>query len=222
MTRAALLADLLRRVPVSPAARREVRRRMGAPARRYHGLSHIAELWARHRRLGRGTPFRAPGVETLLASAIAYHDAIYDVRRGGSEAASAALWRAPARAPPRLPPAAIEWVAGTIEVTADHLGAPEGPRTPLGRARLWMLDLDLTPLAAPPPRFARNTRDLRAEYGHLTAAQWDAGRAAFLRRLAAQPRLFRTPRIAARYEARARANIAAALAAEAGKGSAPA
>jgi predicted metal-dependent HD superfamily phosphohydrolase len=211
MTRAAQLADLLRRVPVSAAARREILRRMGAPGRRYHGLPHIAELWARHRRLGRGTPFRAPRIGPLLAAAIAYHDAVHDPRRGGSEAASAALWRRRARAARRLPPAAIAWVAGTIEATADHLGAADAPLTPLGRARRWMLDLDLSPLGDPPPRFARNARDLRAESAHLPPAAWNAARAAFLRRLAAHPRLFRTPRLAVRYEAQARANIAAAL-----------
>jgi predicted metal-dependent HD superfamily phosphohydrolase len=210
--RPVLLADLLRRVPVSPAARRDLRRRMAAPSRRYHGLAHIAELWARHRRLSHGTPFRAPRSERLIAAAIAFHDAIYDARRGGSEAASAALWRRRARAARRMPRAAVEWVAGTIDATADHLGVRLAGRTVAERARLWMLDLDLTPLGDVPPRFARNTRALRAEFAHLPEAAWRDGRRAFLARLARHPRLFRTHRIAARYEAPARANVAAALA----------
>jgi predicted metal-dependent HD superfamily phosphohydrolase len=209
-----LVAGLLRRVPVSPAARRDLRRRMAAPSRHYHGIGHIAELWARHRRLSHGTPFRTPRTETLIAAAIAFHDAIYDARRGGSEAASAALWRRRARAARRMPRAAVEWVAGTIDATADHLGVRLAGRTALERARLWVLDLDLTPLGETPPRFARNTRGLRAEYAHLPEPTWQAERRAFLAQLARHPRLFRTPRIAARYEAPARANIAAALAAQ--------
>jgi predicted metal-dependent HD superfamily phosphohydrolase len=212
---AARVADLLRRVPVSPAARRDVLRRMGETSRRYHGLGHIADLWATHRRLSHGTAFRAPRTEMLIAAVVAYHDAVYDVRRGGSEAASAALWRRHARrSRPRLPRAVIDWVAETIEATADHLAAPDRVlwRTVLGRARLWILDLDLTPLGASAERFARNTDDLREEFGHLTMAQWNAGRGAFLRGVAAHPRLFRHHRIAARHEARARANIAGALA----------
>jgi len=211
-----LLADLLARVPVSPAAKRALRRRMAAPSRHYHGLRHIAELWARHRHLSRGTPFRTPRTETLIAAAIAFHDAIYDARRGGSEAASAALWLRHARAAGRLPHAARNWVAGTIEATSDHLSAGVACRTVAERARLWVLDLDLTPLGDTAPRFALNTRRLRAEYAHLPEPAWQAGRRAFLAHVATHPRLFRTPRIAARYERPARANLAAAMAAPGG------
>ena len=52
------LEDLLAAVPVSDAARADLRRRMAAPGRRYHGPHHIALLWARHLALGRGSVLR--------------------------------------------------------------------------------------------------------------------------------------------------------------------
>lgn len=205
--------DLLRHVPVPPAARRDLLHRMNAPGRLYHGMAHVALLWTRHRRLSRGTPFRAPRIERLIAAAIAYHDAVYVAARGDNEAASAALFRARAAAGGRMTRAERDWVAGTIAATADHLGAPAGRGRPLDRARLWMLDLDLTPLGERRAAFDRNTRLLRAEYAHLAEAEWEAGRLAFLARMAEQPRLYRTRRVADRFAARARANLARDLAA---------
>lgn len=205
-------ADLLRRLPILPAARRDLCRRLTGPDRRYHGLAHVTLLWLRHRRLGRGTVFRSPRCDRLLACAIAYHDAIYQAGRPDNEVASAQLWRHHARIARRLPRADIDWVAETILATADHW-AQDGDHTLLGRARLWMLDLDLTPLGEPAARFVRNTALLRQEYGHLSDAAWNEGRRAFLRGIAGHARLFRTPVTAmARFEARARANLDAALA----------
>ncbi len=46
--------DLLAAVPVSDAVRADLRRRMAAPGRRYHGPRHLALLWVRNLTLGRG------------------------------------------------------------------------------------------------------------------------------------------------------------------------
>ena len=85
--------DLLAAVPVSDGARADLRRRMAAPGRRYHGPRHLALLWARHLALGRAPGFHEPRVARLVASAIAFHDAVLEPGRAGNERASAALWR---------------------------------------------------------------------------------------------------------------------------------
>lgn len=95
-------------------------------------------------------------------------------------------------------------MAGTIEATADHLASAEaitaghGPAAPplLARARLWVLDLDLSPLGEPPAAFARNTGLLRLERPDLGDAGWSRCLRAFLARLHAAPRLYRTPAVA--------------------------
>jgi predicted metal-dependent HD superfamily phosphohydrolase len=204
--------DLLARVPVTDAVRNDLRRRMTSPTRRYHGIAHLALLWRRHHEFGVGSAFVTEPWDTRIACAIAFHDAVYDPLRADNEAASAALWRA---ARPAMEEAAQDWVAGTIEATIDHLGAlcPSGTAATDWAARLWVLDLDLTPIGEAPEEFAANTQRLREEFAHVPEAAWEAGRLGFLRRLAAAPRIYRSPRLAAAFEAAARANIARELAA---------
>lgn len=206
------LADLFARLPVAPGAKQDLLARLGDPARRYHGLHHVALLWRRHRAYGAGSDLCGPPWHGLLACAIAFHDAVYDPRRHDSEARSAAVWR---ESRPALDPAAVEWVAGTVLATADHLGAgPEpGMDAAAWRARVWMLDLDLTPLGEAPAEFEANTARLRAEYAHLSDAAWAAGRRAFLRGVASRGALYRSPALAAAFEVPARANLTREIAA---------
>jgi predicted metal-dependent HD superfamily phosphohydrolase len=114
----------------------------------------------------------------------------------------------------------VDWVAGTIEATADHLasaratlaeGALGATSLLLVRARLWVLDLDLSPLGEAPAAFARNAGLLRLERPDLDDSAWRQQVLAFLARLHAAPRLYRTPVVQAAFEARARANIARAI-----------
>ena len=202
---------LLALVPVADAAKHDLLTRLAEPSRHYHGTAHITLLWQRHRQYGAGLPVQEEPWNTWLACAIAYHDAIYNAASHDNEAASAALWQS---ANPALPPDAIAWVTGTILATANHLAAiPEpGMTEPAWAARAWMLDLDLTPLAEPPAIFDANTEALRREYAHLSDAAWTTGRAAFLRGIAATPRLFRTPVLHQAFDAQARANFARGLA----------
>jgi predicted metal-dependent HD superfamily phosphohydrolase len=202
------LHDLLATAALSSAARNMVLRQMATSQRHYHGLLHLATLWTRHRRFGIGTPFVAPAASRLIACAIAFHDVVYDATRRDNEHRSALLWRR--YAPRDLSPADIDWVAATIEATSDHLASRDAS-TQRGRLRLWLLDLDLTPLGEQPELFARNTRRLRAEYRHLREADWERGRLAFLRKLQAAPALFRSAPLAAAFERQARRNIAREL-----------
>lgn len=200
------LGKLLDCVPVSDALRAELRARLQEPSRHYHNARHVALLWQRHLRYGVGLPVTAEPWHTLIACAIAFHDAIHDPHRRDNETASAALWR---QSRPALPRDEVEWVAETIEATAHHLSALPAPGMPepAWAARLWVLDLDLTPLAEQPAEFAANTRRLRCEAAHLPDMEWEAARLAFLRHMAAAPQLFRSDALAAAFEQQARRNI---------------
>lgn len=200
------IGDLLDRLPVSAQARMDLLRRMRAPGRHYHSDRHLALLWRRHCVFGHGGPFRQPAIERLIASAIAFHDAVLDPGHQGNEVEAAMLWRRQARSAARLAPAEIEWVAVTIEATAQHL-APWPSRTLLDRARVWMLDLDLTPLGERPKVFTGDVCRLRAEAAHLDEATWHCQRLRYLERYARASRLFRSPVLARVFEARARANL---------------
>lgn len=200
------LDRLLALVPVASAERADLAARLHGTDRHYHGAAHILLLWRRHLAFGGGLAVREEPWETLIACAIAYHDAIHDPRRRDNEAASAQLWR---DARPDLPAHEVDWVAGTIMATSDHLAATRDPdmEEAAWAARLWMLDLDLTPIGEEPATFIANTALLRREFSHLPEAEWEAGRIGFLRRLAAAPRLFRSEALAEGFERPARRNI---------------
>lgn len=204
------LAALLARLPVAGPVRCSLRRRLAEPERHYHGATHVALLWRRHRRFGAGSFLVRQPWDQMIACAIAFHDAVHDARRGDNEAASALLWR---RCSGRLSVRQQRWVEQTILATADHLGADAlgSTRGPARLARAWLLDLDLTPLGEAPGEFTTNTCRLRREFAHLPEDAWDAGRLAFLARMAEAPQRFRTRLLAARFDGRARANLARTL-----------
>jgi predicted metal-dependent HD superfamily phosphohydrolase len=203
-------SDLLDAATLSTADRADLVSRVCHPARRYHGRDHLATLWRRHLDLCRGGEFDHPRDHRMIASAIAYHDAVHEPGRLDNELRSAALWRAHAGG---LAPEEAVWVAETIEATADHLRSPDAlAGDKLGRMRLWVLDLDLTPLGEQPDEFALNTALLRAEFSDLDDRAWEQGRLKFLRRFLQAPRIYRSPAIAAVFEAQARRNIASEFA----------
>ncbi|UPY38855.1 hypothetical protein [Sediminicoccus sp. KRV36] len=205
-----VLEALLAELPILPAAREDLRRRLAAPGRHYHGVDHVGLMWRRHLEFGVGMSVRLPPWHQLIACAIAFHDAVHDPRRLDNEAASAALWLAAA---PALPPEDVAWVAGTIRATADHLAAcPNGLSAEAWAARAWLLDLDLTPLGEVPRVFAANTRRLRRECRHLSDAEWRLRNIGFLTRKAAAREIYRSAPLRKAFDARARANIREALA----------
>ena len=204
---------LLARVPLPERAKSELSAMMETEGRHYHGVNHLALLWRRHRLYAAAEGLDAAGIETLIACAIAYHDCVYERGRRDNEERSAEVWLR-ASAASLLSDADRQWVAETIRATADHLAYPDpAADAPLReRARLWVLDLDLTPLGEADADFDRNTELLRLEVPHLTEAQYDAGRLGFLRKISDAPRVYRTPTLAAQFEAQARANFARQLA----------
>ncbi len=189
----------------APASMRwfeSVLRRHRAPDRHYHGVRHVrwvvrhvTELSARH---------SVDDPDAVVAAAF-FHDAVYDPTAADNEAASARLATTALRE--------LDWttqrcdrVAAMIAATAAH---------DVGSADLdtaVLLAADLAVLAAEPARYADYVRGVRREYCHLEERRWRPGRAAVLRALAAQPRLFADVLGLNDWELRARANIAAELA----------
>ena len=170
------------------------------PHRRYHDVEHLAEVLAAVDDLAGDAA--AADVVRLAAW---FHDAVYDGRPGDDEEASAVLAES-VLASIGVPADRVARVAALVRMTAAHVPAE-------GDADAAVLsDADLAILAAPAERYARYAAAVRAEYAHVPDDAFRAGRAAVLRGLVAAPRLYRTAAARGRWEAAARANVAAELA----------
>jgi predicted metal-dependent HD superfamily phosphohydrolase len=205
------LDDLFDRVPLGDDAKASLLAKMSAPDRHYHGVEHLRSLWRRHREHATRAGLATPTIERMIACAIAYHDCVYDARRRDNEHRSAEVWLRDSEGNAAMSADERAWVAETIRATQDHLAYRPEPPDDLDvatRARLWMLDIDLTSLGESPDVFARNTALLRREAAHLADPEWRAGQRAFLRRCLDAPRIYRTPVLFALYERRARDNLA--------------
>ena len=185
---------------------------MNGPTRLYHGVAHLETLWKRHLQYCRKARLSDSGIKTLIACAIAFHDSVYDYMGADNEERSAKYWLR-ASAGSRLSEEDRQWVADTIRATADHLGYKSGAtgsskaaRT-RERARLWMLDLDLTPLGERPEIFAHNTQLLRSEAADMTDSQWNESLRKFYQRFLDAPNIYRFAELAEIFESQARRNL---------------
>lgn len=166
------------------------------PHRRYHTRRHIEDCLAKLD----AWPGLSPDERRVLGWAIWWHDAVYDPRASGNEAASAELAR---RELPALGASALEIdeTARLIRLTAGHAVA-DGDR--LGAV---MVCIDLSILAAAPDAYDVYAQAVREEYAHVPQDLWRAGRAAVLQRFLDAPVIFPDPGFAAAHEASARANL---------------
>lgn len=176
--------------------------------RGYHGLFHLALMWRACHLLK--LPMDGSH-KHRMACAVAYHDAVYDARKQDNEEASAVLWES-AAASTKVSTLTVLWVSRAIRASADHFAE----RASTDRHLLNFLSMDLLPLAAPSPMFIQHSLMIRAEYSHLSDAEWKAGRRAFLQRAMTTTiyrslDLFSEP-VRHELETRAKANIVQALA----------
>ena len=108
-------------------------------------------------------------------------------------------------------------MAKTIRATKDHLAyVPNVKKSGVAarlreRARIWVLDLDLTPLGEPTDVFRANTHLLRRENKHLSDQEWIAGLSDFRDRMLSAPQIYRFPELSEIYDASARRNLAQSL-----------
>jgi predicted metal-dependent HD superfamily phosphohydrolase len=210
------LQDLFDHVPLTDAAKAQLFDEMSRPDRLYHGIGHLETLWLRHRLYSPRVGLATPAINTLVACAIAYHDSVFDFSKSDNEERSADYWLE-VSAHSSLSDKDREWVAKTIRATKDHLAyAPDTKKSVAAarlreRARMWVLDLDLTPLGEPPDIFQANTRLLRSENKHLSDKEWDAGLSVFRNRFLSAPQIYRFRELSEIYDASARRNLAQSL-----------
>lgn len=171
------------------------------PQRRYHTLEHLRECLAYFE--AAASLARRPDEVEL---AIWFHDAVYDPQRRDNEQRSADWARAAILAAGCAEDLA-ERVAGLVLATAKHEAPADDPDAQV------LLDIDLAILGAGPVRYTEHEEQVRAEYAHVSEADWRAGRTRVLEGFLARPRLFATPPFHAALEEVARANIQASLAA---------
>lgn len=221
--------NLARFVDLDPTNWHRLLNEYTQPTRGYHGLFHIAFLWHCHCTLWPELPeddvlrnYRRH--HRWIANAVACHDVVYNSKSKANELDSAIWWRAAVSESWALPaydldkkttyhgpdPYDIHWTAMAIEASADHL-ADRPMDTDDEKLLQWFIGLDLIPLAAPYELFDRNQMLIRAEYSHLTSAEWDAGRKAFLTKVDRHPVIYRHLELYKLFEADARANVKRAL-----------
>jgi predicted metal-dependent HD superfamily phosphohydrolase len=170
------------------------------PHRRYHTLEHLSECLVLFRESEVRRECERPH-EVMVA--LWLHDLVYDTARTDNEERSAEEARKLLSAA-GVAEEAVERIAALILATKHHVA--ETPDAAV------LLDVDLAILGAGPERFARYEAQIREEYGWVPDEAYRAGRRAVLERFAGRPRIFLTNTLHDRLEARARANLAAALA----------
>jgi predicted metal-dependent HD superfamily phosphohydrolase len=179
--------------------------RYGQPHRRYHTVAHLGSVLDA---LDALDAVGEPGAGPAVRLAAWYHDAVYDPTAppGDNESRSATLARETLAAL-AVDPAIVFEVVRLVELTGDHTVAPGDA------AGAVLVDADLSILGAEPAAYDRYAAGVRAEYAHVAADGWRAGRAAVLRSFLGRPAIFQTAAGRERWEAAARANLARELAA---------
>lgn len=201
-------AELVDRLGGDGAIARETWSRVvaawSAPVRHYHGLGHLRACLATLDDARADAAFRDHA--DIVELALVYHDIVYDPRADDSEERSALRLIADACAL-GLAQERVEAAATCVRATAHRAGA--------GTAKVGeqlVVDVDLAILGSEPSEFATYEAAVRAEYSHVPSVAFAIGRGRFLAELLRRPSLFGTPFFRERFEARARANIAATLA----------
>ncbi|MBR0830720.1 phosphohydrolase [Bradyrhizobium manausense] len=177
--------------------REELSAAYAAPGRHYHNLAHIEDCLAA---LAQVEGLSAVERD-ILTEAIWWHDVVYDPTRSDNEELSAQLAEQHVRADLRAEVARLIRLTRTHEVLADdRLGA-------------ILISIDLSILGAEAARYDAYAAAIRQEFIHVGDADYRAGRAGVLRRFAARSVIYPDAAFAARYDRRARDNLARELAA---------
>lgn len=166
------------------------------PHRAYHTLQHLSECFAHLD----ASP-RKPEHSGELELALWFHDAIYDTQRSDNESRSAEWAR---RVLDGLALEQLERIVQLVLVTR-HAAAPTNPDQEL------LLDVDLSILGAPAPRFEQYEAQIRVEYGWVPDQAYRDARGRILRGFLDRAVLFHTAPFAERFEEQARANLSRSL-----------
>jgi predicted metal-dependent HD superfamily phosphohydrolase len=175
---------------------RRVRRGWRSMGRHYHTLSHL-EACLRELDECRALAVRPAEVELALW----FHDVVYRTWRRDNEAQSAALAQQLLRA---APVETVERIRQSILATSHRDGEFAGDTA-------LVVDIDLSILGAPPETYAQFERAIRREYWWVPRARFVAGRVRILASFLERATIYQHDAFYERYEAPARANLAAAL-----------
>lgn len=184
---------------------RDLLGRLSEPHRRYHTTTHVLGVCAALDELHRAGELTS---DQLAIAQLAgwFHDAIYapaQVEPGANEQASASL------VTDTLPAAGV--ADGDIARVRDLVLATASHALTSDRLTAAFHDADLWILSAPVARYAEYSAQVRQEYAHVPDPAFRAGRAAILRPLLLRESVYATATARARWEPRARANVASEI-----------
>lgn len=182
------------------------------PHRRYHTVQHLAEVLAAVDELSAARACDA--VSARLARVAGwYHDLAYDPQAapGSNEHRSATMTRDHLNAL-GVTRGTVDVVESLVTMTIDHDidGGPSHMASWRHTAAVFH-DADLWILSSPTDRYREYAEQVRQEYAHVPPALFRQGRAAILADFLTRPVLYRTDHAHRRWEAPARANVAAEL-----------
>ena len=201
MTAGALIARVTE-TPGHDAARAvfdDLYTRYTAADRQYHDIHHInhcLQLFDTVRALA--------SQPDAIELAIWFHDAIYDSHESDNEASSASLADS-ALMELGVPPATRQSVCDLILAT-QHNAPPADPDAAL------LVDIDLSILGQPAPRFDAYEAGVRFEYAWVTESAFRAGRSQVLQSFLDRPRIYTSDYFSAAFESAARQNLNRSLA----------
>lgn len=177
-----------------------VRKAYQEPHRKFHTWAHIQHLV----KTARALKWNLSRAEQL---AVLCHDLVYQpgAARGENEYESVARMKVLLKElnVSVSPPTLLE-AESIILATIDHQPDARAAR---------VCDLDMAIIGGTPAEWRLYRKQVRNEFALIPDDMFNAGTRAFLESLAASPAIFHTPEAAALFEAPARANIAAELAA---------
>jgi len=169
--------------------------------RRYHSVDHVVRVLRHVDELVAEEPV---GDVAAIAVAAFYHDAVYEPAYPANERASARLARRDLDE--------LGWDRDRIDRVSDMIEATATHSAPADVDTAVLIDADLAVLGAEPAAYQDYVEGVRSEYRSLDDAEWADGRTDVLQRFLDRDAIFTTDTGRAKWEARARANIAAELA----------
>lgn len=172
--------------------------RWGEPHRHYHGRTHLLAVLEAIDRLDSAPP------RTVLLAAW-FHDAIYNGVPLKDEEESARL-ASSALSTAGLPGREVAWVTKLVLLTAHHHPEPGDHDGGL------LCDADLSVLGGSPQEYRRYLAAVRADYAHVSDADFAAGRAAVVRQLLSLDPLYSSLAARRLWQEAARRNLLGELA----------
>jgi predicted metal-dependent HD superfamily phosphohydrolase len=172
-------------------------RMYASPPRSYHTLHHVGEVL----RVLDGVCAASERPDEIEL-ALWWHDAVYDAKRTDNEERSAALT------------AIVAQELGASDEVADRahalVMATRHTGDPLQGDAALIADIDLSILASEQAEYDAYAAGVRAEYAHVSDADFRAGRAAFLMKMLERQQIFCTLPLQP-LEPRARTNLSREL-----------